>query len=96
VVRRGEEVRGGGGPMGKGEWEWEGRRQGWGRYQVMTLSDIGEADIPAGGSVCIRWNFVSPFLQVFSLGVWCGSTTCLEIAHEPSSGGGRHDVCGVW
>ena len=25
-------------------------------YQVMTLSAIGEAETPAGGSVCIRWE----------------------------------------
>lgn len=25
-----------------------------GAYQVMTLSAMGEADTPAGGSVCIR------------------------------------------
>lgn len=24
-------------------------------YQVMTLSAIGDAETPAGGSVCIRW-----------------------------------------
>jgi len=26
----------------------------WVAYQVMTLSAIGEADTPAGGSVCMR------------------------------------------
>ena len=25
-------------------------------YQVMTLSAIGDAETPAGGSVCIRWK----------------------------------------
>lgn len=28
----------------------------WVLYQVMTLSAIGDADTPAGGSVCIRWK----------------------------------------
>ncbi len=27
-----------------------------GTYHVMTLSAIGEADTPAGGSVCMRWR----------------------------------------
>jgi hypothetical protein len=27
---------------------------GWMAYQVMTLSAIGEAETPAGGSVCMR------------------------------------------
>jgi hypothetical protein len=26
-------------------------------YQVMTLSATGDADTPAGGSVCMRWVF---------------------------------------
>lgn len=26
-------------------------------YQVMTLSATGDADTPAGGSVCMRWIF---------------------------------------
>ena len=30
-----------------------------GRYQVMTLSAIGDAETPAGGSVCIRYHFIS-------------------------------------
>ena len=28
-------------------------------YQVITLSAIGEAETPAGGSVCIRWESMS-------------------------------------
>lgn len=28
-------------------------------YQVITLSATGEADTPAGGSVCMRWETVS-------------------------------------
>jgi hypothetical protein len=29
-------------------------------YQVMILSVMGEADTPAGGSVCIRWEICQP------------------------------------
>lgn len=29
-------------------------RGAWVTYQVMTLSAIGEAETPAGGSVCMR------------------------------------------
>lgn len=28
-------------------------------YQVMTLSGTGEAETPAGGSVCIRYSILS-------------------------------------
>ncbi len=28
-------------------------------YQVITLSAMGEAETPAGGSVCIRWESMS-------------------------------------
>ena len=28
-------------------------------YQVITLSAMGDAETPAGGSVCIRWREVN-------------------------------------
>lgn len=44
-------------------------RQGRDRYHVMTLSAMGEAETPAGGSVCIRcgeWWVISPCLHALS------------------------------
>lgn len=55
-------------------------------YQVMTLSGTGEAETPAGGSVCMRCNRH----QYFYLDKALMMLTDLEIAHQATSGGSRH------
>jgi hypothetical protein len=57
-------------------------------YQVMTLSATGDADTPAGGSVCMRCMFC----QSQNDRVLCSiSTTNLEVSHQTTAGRGRHD-----
>lgn len=55
-------------------------------YQVMTLSGTGEAETPAGGSVCMRCSRHQYFYFDNALMM----LTDLEIAHQATSGGGRH------
>jgi hypothetical protein len=53
-------------------------------YQVMTLSAMGEAETPAGGSVCMRCA-KSQYVSTYS-----AHAVYLEVAHEAAAGGSRH------
>lgn len=53
----------------------------------MTLSATGEADTPAGGSVCIRWLLCQSVVVCSVKRV----ATNLEVAHQTASSSGRHD-----
>ena len=59
-------------------------------YQVITLSATGDADTPAGGSVCIRFEGRIKLARRSS--VLCMAQTNLEVAHQSASSGCRHDV----
>jgi hypothetical protein len=70
-------------------------------YQVMTLSAMGEADTPAGGSVCMRC--VSPVSPSFSaMHQSCcmlhiaARVAYLEVAHQTAAGGCRHCSKVAW
>ncbi len=65
----------------------------------MTLSAIGDAETPAGGSVCIRYvrHHVSWSYQrrkKIHVRQRKGFAAYLEIAHEASASGGRHNARG--
>lgn len=55
--------------------------------QVMTLSGMGDAETPAGGSVCMRWE------RLANHGGRQGqdAVTNLEVTHQTASSGCRHD-----
>lgn len=55
-------------------------------HQVMTLSATGDADTPAGGSVCIRCEDRSAIPSL----VVCSLATNLEVSHQTTTSGGRH------
>lgn len=56
-------------------------------YQVMTLSDTGEAETPAGGSVCIRCEDLA-LISCSETSVW--GESYLEISHQAAASGSRH------
>lgn len=61
----------------------------------MTLSAIGDAETPAGGSVCIRYvrHHISWSYQrrkKIHVRQRTGFTPYLEVTHEASASGGRH------
>jgi hypothetical protein len=56
--------------------------------QVMTLSGTGEAETPAGGSVCMRCTRCQHREGPWALG--SRSWPHLEVSHETAAGGGRH------
>lgn len=72
------------------------RNQNVESYQVMTLSAIGDAETPAGGSVCIRCSSLvskkpspSPCVaggQAYILVAY------LEVAHQTAAGCGGHGM----
>lgn len=71
-------------------------------YQVMTLSAMGEAETPAGGSVCMRYKHT---LATSSKCLWylaaclrynaindVFKVAYLEVAHQTAASSGRHDA----
>ena len=58
---------------------------------VITLSAIGDAETPAGGSVCIRCVMQSAPRLAGMILVNYRRRAYLEISHQSSSSGGRHD-----
>lgn len=64
--------------------------QGSVAYQVMTLSAMGDAETPAGGSVCMRCDrqetSIMPSLSL-SLPSWLAY---LEVTHQAAASGCRH------
>lgn len=55
-------------------------------YHVITLSDMGEADIPPGGSSCMRCD-MSVRRQTWKESI----RAYLEVAHQAATSGGGHD-----
>jgi hypothetical protein len=61
-------------------------------YHVMTLSATGDADTPAGGSVCMRLEQVNIDDRVIPEDI----ATNLEVAHKTTSCSCRHDCFFSW
>lgn len=52
----------------------------WQAYHCITLSATGDADTPAGGSVCIRWRGGGELVRAHTTMLIEG-TSYLEVAH---------------
>lgn len=57
-------------------------------YHVMTLSGTGDADTPAGGSVCIRCSHDQHWNHGWKL---YGIRSNLKVSHQATTCGGGHD-----
>jgi hypothetical protein len=63
-------------------------------HHVITLSATGDADTPAGGSVCMRWTFCQ--YQRSDRVLRGSSATNLEVSHQTTTSRGRHDGELAW
>jgi hypothetical protein len=61
-------------------------------HQVMTLSGTGDAETPAGGSVCMRCTRRVSIDEAPSVTACSDEMPYLEVSHETAARGGRHLV----